>query len=73
MWLYAVDAQYPEGIAVFQQEIETSFPNIKVEHDNLSLSVSCHIGPEALAIACSKKLDFDRIAEETIAGRNKMI
>ena len=25
--------------------------------DPLSLSVSCHIGPGALAIACSKKID----------------
>lgn len=25
--------------------------------DPLSLSVSCHIGPGALAVACSKKID----------------
>ncbi len=69
VWLYAVDAQYPEGIALFQQEIETSFPGYFVEHDNLSLSVCCHIGPEALAIACSRKLDYDRIAEEALSAR----
>ena len=27
-----------------------------IQMDPLSLSVSCHIGPGALAVACSKKL-----------------
>ncbi len=36
----------------FKKEIETALPNIKITWvDHLSLSVSCHIGPNALAVA----------------------
>lgn len=38
----------------FKQEIEQEIPNIKIIwSDPLSLSVSCHIGPNALAVAIS--------------------
>ncbi len=38
----------------FSQEIKEVFPNVKFTFiDPLSLSVSCHIGPGALAVACS--------------------
>lgn len=38
----------------FKKEIETALPNIKIVWvDHLSLSVSCHIGPNALAVAIS--------------------
>lgn len=41
----------------FVDEIKGAFPGFEVEHvDPLSLSVSCHIGTGALAIACAKKL-----------------
>lgn len=40
----------------FKCEISETFPNLKIEFvDPLSLSVSCHIGPGALAVACSIK------------------
>lgn len=36
----------------FKEELEKEFPNLKVKYnDPLSLSVSCHIGPGALAVA----------------------
>ena len=39
----------------FKEEIETAFPNVPVMFvDPLSLSVSCHIGPGALAIASAR-------------------
>ena len=38
----------------WKEEIEDRFPQYKVEMDRLSLSVACHIGPGAMAIACSK-------------------
>lgn len=39
----------------FQKEIEAEFPGYPVELvDELSLSVACHIGDGALAVACSK-------------------
>ena len=50
---------YTDGCDVeeYLKEIESEFPGFKVEyHDPLSLSISCHIGPGAIAIACNKKL-----------------
>jgi DegV family protein with EDD domain len=40
----------------FRSEVEKEFPGMEIEVDPLSLSVSCHIGPGALAVACSKKI-----------------
>lgn len=41
----------------FVKEIEEAFPGFKVDYvDPLSLSVSCHIGTGAIAIACAKVL-----------------
>lgn len=41
----------------FAEEVRAAFPNNELVIDPLSLSVSCHIGPGAIAIGCSKKLD----------------
>jgi fatty acid-binding protein DegV len=40
----------------FRSEVEKAFPGMEIEVDPLSLSVSCHIGSGALAVACSKKI-----------------
>ncbi|QDW73954.1 DegV family protein [Lachnospiraceae bacterium KGMB03038] len=40
----------------WKREIEERFPGYDVVMDKLSLSVSCHIGPGSIAIACSKKI-----------------
>ena len=40
----------------WKAEIEARFPGYDVVMNPLSLSVSCHIGPGALAVACSKKI-----------------
>lgn len=42
----------------WKEELEDRFPNHKVVMDRLSLSVACHIGPGAMAVACSKVLDI---------------
>ena len=40
----------------FKSEVKEEFPNIEFTYiDPLSLSVSCHIGPGALAVACTIK------------------
>lgn len=57
VYLYAVHANVPEQEEIWYQEVQAAFPNFEVRKDVLSLSVSCHTGPGALAIACSKKLD----------------
>ena len=40
------------------KEIEEHFPGMDVHLSPLSLSVACHIGKGALAIACSKKIEY---------------
>ncbi len=40
----------------FQEEVQEAFPGFDIYMDPLSLSVSCHIGPGALAVACCKKV-----------------
>lgn len=39
-----------------KEELQSVFPDYPIYIDHLSLSVSCHIGPGSLAIACTKKL-----------------
>ncbi len=42
----------------FKAEVEAAFPEYGDVHmDPLSLSVSCHIGPGALALTCTKRMD----------------
>lgn len=44
------------GLALeFKEEILKEFPGMDIYIDNLSLSVSCHIGPGSLAIGCGKR------------------
>ena len=40
----------------WKAEIEARFPGYEIVMNPLSLSVSCHIGPGARAIACSRKI-----------------
>ncbi len=40
----------------FAEEVRRGFPGYRVFLDPLSLSVSCHIGPGALAVTCTKVL-----------------
>ena len=50
---YTLDIEAAEA---FRAEVEEAFPGMDIVMNPLSLSVSCHIGPGALAIACSKKV-----------------
>ncbi len=45
-----------EEAEAFRKEVQEAFPGMEIQMDPLSLSVSCHIGPGALAVACSRKL-----------------
>ncbi|MDR2546728.1 MAG: DegV family protein [Lachnospiraceae bacterium] len=45
-----------EAALSLKQEMEVIYPGIPIYVDCLSLSVACHIGPGALAIACSRNL-----------------
>ena len=45
---------------LFKQELEQEFPGHTIDIvDPLSLSVSCHIGPGALAVAISRKVEVN--------------
>lgn len=45
-----------EAAEEFKKEVQEAFPGSEIIMNPLSLSVSCHIGPGALAVACSKKI-----------------
>ena len=46
-----------EAAENFKKEVQEAFPGMEIRMDPLSLSISCHIGPGALAITCTKMLD----------------
>lgn len=54
-----------DEIERFREEVQAIYPNHKMMVDPLSLSVSCHIGPGAIALACTRKLsmvDYSKFA-----------
>lgn len=47
-----------EDAEKWKAEVQARFPDADIYMDRLSLSVSCHIGPGAMAVACTKVLDI---------------
>lgn len=57
MRLFVAHTDNDEEARLFAEEIKAVFPNVPLTAiDPLSLSVSCHIGPGSLAIACARAL-----------------
>lgn len=57
--LMCIESAYtgnPEEAEEFKKEIEAAFPGHEIRMAPLSLSVACHIGHGALAVACTKKV-----------------
>ncbi len=54
--LYIAHTHCQEQAEEFRKEIVSRFPNHTIEINPLSLNIACHIGPGALAIACSKEI-----------------
>lgn len=52
-YLLAASSASPEDTKEWVREIRGEFPGMEVLCDELSLGVSCHIGPGGLGIACS--------------------
>ena len=48
----------PDTLPDWVAEVQAAFPEHELVVNPLSLSVSCHIGPGALAIACSRKITY---------------
>ncbi len=58
IWLEIAHTKNEEEAELFKQELLEEFPGFDIHMDPLSLSVSCHIGPGSLAVACSKKIEI---------------
>ena len=43
----------------WKRELEEYFPGYDIHMDALSLSVACHIGPGATAVACSRYIEYE--------------
>lgn len=56
IYIQVAHTENEEAAKILAEELAEQFPEYPVYMDDLSLSVSCHIGPGALAIACTKKL-----------------
>ena len=56
VWLAVVHTDNLENAQIFREELLEEFPGHNIYVDHLSLSVSCHIGPGALAVTCTKKM-----------------
>lgn len=56
IWLEVAYSYDLEAATQLKEEVQAQFPGFDVHIDPLSLSVSCHIGPGALAVACCKKI-----------------
>jgi len=56
IYLQIAHTENEEAAGLLKEELAAQFPGYPIYIDHLSLSVSCHIGPGALAIACTKKL-----------------
>lgn len=58
MCLEVAYAGNPEEALEWKKELEEVFPGYDIHMDPLSLSVACHIGHGALAVACAKKVSI---------------
>ncbi|MDE7253609.1 MAG: DegV family protein [Acetatifactor sp.] len=56
VWIAIAYTYDTEAAMAWKEEVEKAFPGYDIHMDPLSLSVACHIGPGALAVACSKKI-----------------
>ncbi|MGN0385816.1 MAG: DegV family protein [Lachnospiraceae bacterium] len=57
IWIQIAYTKNIDAAMQFKEEVMEAFPGYDIHMDPLSLSVSCHIGPGALAVACCKKID----------------
>lgn len=56
IWLEVAYTKDDAAMKQFVEELRKEFPGFEIVSNPLSLSVACHIGPGALAVACCKKL-----------------
>ncbi len=56
MSVYAISTCNEEDMESWRQEVAERFPQYNVTSEYLSLSVTCHIGPNAIAVAYAKNV-----------------
>lgn len=56
IWLQMAYTYDLQAANQFKEEVQQAFPGFDIHMDPLSLSVACHIGPGALAVACCVKI-----------------
>lgn len=56
IWLEVAYTKNTDAAIQFMEELKEEFPGFDIISNPLSLSVACHIGPGALAVACCKKI-----------------
>ena len=56
IWLEVAYTKNEDTMQQFVAELKNEFPGFDLVENPLSLSVACHIGPGALAVACCKKI-----------------
>lgn len=56
IWLQIAYTKDLDAALALKEEVAAAFPGFEIAMSPLSLSVACHIGPGALAVACCKKL-----------------
>lgn len=56
IWLQLAYTHDIDAANQLKDEVAEAFPGFDINMDPLSLSISCHIGPGALAVACCKKI-----------------
>lgn len=59
--LFVAHSHNIDAAIFFKEEIKEIFHCDDIYVSELSLSVACHIGPGALAIACCGKMDYDNV------------
>lgn len=58
MYIEVAYSGEPDEGKLFYDEVKELYPEHDIVMNPLSLSVSCHIGPGAVALACVKKIDI---------------
>ena len=56
VWLYIAHSHCPDAAKAYAEEVATEFPGYEIQIQDLPLSIGCHLGPGALALACSRKI-----------------
>ena len=59
IYLQVAHSHNLDGALKFKEELAEYFPNMEIHVAELSLSVACHIGQGALAVAASKKVEVE--------------